>query len=480
MSSLDRLQELLRRAEEKAVRQRIGTELQQAAEELSGARAAHEEARRNLEETRRASREQLEQFQQEELRLSELSRKAGDLADFLEDQEEVQRLLRASLDELESGRSAAERRLQQAEAASRQTLERLQSAVARYRHLRELGRGTELIPSVSVAEQAYREAVAELPQTDLNELEEEVDYVERQFGALSRAEQFAQMKLWIGRLRRFQASPASAEHAARARTLFTRLVGISKDYQPGYIEAFRLELDTDWDRYIAEAEEELRRAVEQRIAVARAQERAALEQKLAAARRSEIEAALRSLRELTAAGSLSPEQSGEFLEILRSLPGEAFSDEELLALARPYAALVSEGPEFRALRRNLQKLEEREREPGDWIAPEVVAVTEGKRAVLFGGEPREAARVSLQRIFRFAELEWPEDRSGTLSGMEQRIANRSISMLIMLRSFVSHAAADRLVASCKRAGVPFYVVEQGYGASRIAEALRQRPTAVSP
>ncbi|MGK2857169.1 MAG: hypothetical protein ACSLFQ_08175 [Thermoanaerobaculia bacterium] len=34
--------------------------------------------------------------------------------------------------------------------------------------------------------------------------------------------------------------------------------------------------------------------------------------------------------------------------------------------------------------------------------------------------------------------------------------------------------ADRVVAACKASGVPFVLIEQGYGTARIAEAFRAR------
>jgi PhnB protein len=47
---------------------------------------------------------------------------------------------------------------------------------------------------------------------------------------------------------------------AHAKRIFPMLVEISKRHEPGYIEAFRQEFKTNWDLFIADAQEELRQA----------------------------------------------------------------------------------------------------------------------------------------------------------------------------------------------------------------------------
>ena len=79
-------------------------------------------------------------------------------------------------------------------------------------------------------------------------------------------EQYAQLKIWIGRLRLYQASgddgAGEETPAPLAQRVFHQLKGLSKQYEPGYIEAFRHDFTTDWTAYVAEAQEQLLQATE--------------------------------------------------------------------------------------------------------------------------------------------------------------------------------------------------------------------------
>src|SRR5690606_32961421 len=65
------------------------------------------------------------------------------------------------------------------------------------------------------------------------------------------------------RLRRFQHSSPAEDERELLEGVFRRLVSLSKQYEPGYIEAFNRQYSADWDAYIAEAQESLRQASEE-------------------------------------------------------------------------------------------------------------------------------------------------------------------------------------------------------------------------
>ena len=87
------------------------------------------------------------------------------------------------------------------------------------------------------------------------------------FGSLGKLEQYARLKVWIGRFRFHQAAQdRDTELAEELQTLshrvFHQLKWLSRQYEPGYIEAFRQDFSTDWSAYVAEAQEQQLQAVE--------------------------------------------------------------------------------------------------------------------------------------------------------------------------------------------------------------------------
>ena len=82
-------------------------------------------------------------------------------------------------------------------------------------------------------------------QTLAREVEASLNY----FGVLSKLEQYSQLKIWIGRFRmlpgRSDGEIDRREPDALQR-VFHQLKTLSKQYEPGYIEAFRHDFHTDW------------------------------------------------------------------------------------------------------------------------------------------------------------------------------------------------------------------------------------------
>ena len=104
------------------------------------------------------------------------------------------------------------------------------------------------------------EAETHFPGGQIQALSREVEASLNSFGALAKMEQYAQLKIWIGRFRLYQAigddgpgEESPPQPQPQAQRLFHQLKTLSKQYEPGYIEAFRHDYSTDWSSYIAEA-----------------------------------------------------------------------------------------------------------------------------------------------------------------------------------------------------------------------------------
>ena len=97
------------------------------------------------------------------------------------------------------------------------------------------------------------------------------------------------------------------------------------------------------------------------------------------------------------------------------------------------------------------------------------------RVLMVGGSVREDARRTLQNLFGFGRLDW-EPYEGTrpalMKSLEQRVRNRGVDVVLILKEFVAHHVPERLRPLCQESGIPCLMVEHGYGANQVAEALR--------
>ncbi len=309
---------------------------------------------------------------------------------------------------------------------------------------------------------------------------------------LDQREQFAQLKIWIGRYRRLQAWVESGEitglsedDQTQLREIFPRLVGISKQYMPGYIEAFSRAFETDWDAYINEATEQLRLASEtvrrDRDAESRRREVLARDLERQRQQRAGGLVALDELKRVLARYHLPDEGAEEFLVALeRVVSGLGTSDPVVLDLVRPYADLLT-GKDFRALRRNLERVDpdlvrQEEIDAQREQFQDLLAATRGLKAVMIGGDIREDKRRNLQAIFEFDELEWipyESARPAMLKSIEQRVRNHGMELVLILKEFVGHHVSESLRPLCEENGIPCLMVEHGYGSAQMAEALRK-------
>lgn len=491
-TALERLAEMVRRAEIKATSAKLENELKQSRQALAEATQRNQQAQEELRKNRPQLAQQLQSVARESERLDEYVRKAAQFKTYLENSEEVERLITDARADLEQRRQRAQSALDELQQRADAARRNLQAAAKRYQELCD-----QLAPAhpplsgeALIDERLLQQAVDELPAGQLRRLEEEVDSAGRHFGDLSRAEQFAQLKIWIGRLRRLQALELSDAEQQQSNRIFTMLVGLSKTHEPGYIDAFRQEYRTDWDAYISDAEAELRQAIELRVQRAEAErlrrERQQQDDEKRQEARSAYQQALQELKAVVARCDLPRSSVEEFLDVLRRTVAYGSSDPELLELVAPYRELISEGSDFRALRRNLERYFQREGNALEEKQEDVLDLlphTRGKKAVLIGGARREEVRRQLEELFEFARLEW-EDEGGAkpamLTSLEQRVRNQTIDMIVLLRSYISHQVSERFRPLCEQYQVPCIFVDQGYGVAQISRALRNSLLKRSP
>jgi len=108
-------------------------------------------------------------------------------------------------------------------------------------------------------------------------------------------------------------------------------------------------------------------------------------------------------------------------------------------------------------------------EPVDWKYREHAS---SMRIVMFGGSRREDARANIETALGIGTLEWAEgDKPRRVDALASAIARGSFDVFLLLRSFVHHKDADKLIAAAKSAAMPFAIVESGYGVEAIRSAI---------
>ena len=500
-SALDRLAELVKQAETKTRAQKLGTETAAAAERLRVAEERARVAERRLQEVRPVRLKELDQCLEDEQKLRDLVRKLAQALSHLDP--ESRRLAEGesvnAQKEIAIRRAAAQAELESVLKESDAAKRELRQARDGYAELRrEIDR---LLPHLASDytndDRLLRDAEGYFPSGQIQALAREIDDGERHFGMLDQREQYAQLKIWIGRFRRLQAIAESGsdemtdEEVHQLREIFPRLVGISKQFMPGYIEAFSRSFETDWDAYIVESEEQLRLAMENALrnkeTEARRRDLMVRDTERRMKIREEGRAALDELKAVIARHDLPDEGVDEFLDTLnRAVSGLGASDAQLIELVRPYVDLLG-GKDFRALRRNIERVEPdvARAEENKALAAEFAelrALTRGRRAVMIGGDVREEKRRSLIQVFDFEELEWvryEDARPVMLRSLEQRVRNRGMDLVLILKEFVGHHVSEMLRPECEKQGIPCLMVEHGYGAAQVADAIQRGLAAMS-
>ncbi len=267
--ALERLAELVRQAEAKTRARKIEGETQHAAEHFRAAELRARRAVERLASVRPAGLRALEQADADEQLLKDLVRKLALYKSSLGSEADAERLIAASQAEIERTRQQTRTELEEITREVEEARRELRGATDLYRQLRrEIDRlQPELAEPFAAEDRLLWDAEAHFPGGQLGLLAHEVDAGLNAFGSLNKLEQYARLKVWIGRFRFYQASQdreaePTEELQALSHKVFHQLKYLSRQYEPGYIEAFRQDYSTDWSVYVAEAQEQLLQAIE--------------------------------------------------------------------------------------------------------------------------------------------------------------------------------------------------------------------------
>ena len=518
--SLERLNEMVRLAEARSRSKKLEGETRQAAEKLREVEQRARQAARRLREERPGWLRKLEQADVEEHQLKELIKKLAQYKSALAPDSDPEGLIDTARVEIDNLRRTSKAALEVLSREADEARKLLRTAMDQYhQHRRELDRlQPKLAEAFAADDRLLWDAETHFPGGLLHALAREVEAGAPFFGMLSRTEQYAQLKIWIGRYRQFQddGDPDADPHAppdaeaveaaqAVAQRVFHTLKGLSKQYEPGYIDAFRLDFTADWPAYVVEAQTQLQQAVEaakqgrDRTAVAPpsrveptpaatlapAIPAPAMPAPTPAARDAGREA-LAGLRALIARGGIPGAGLDEFLDLLhQAVRGLGAADPELVALALPLRDHVEGDELLRALRIHLDHAlrditAPSTRDDDDIATPprydDLLSATRGRRALMVGGAVREEARRSLQTLFGFDKLDWEaydESRPATLEAIEQRVHSRTVDLLLVLKGSVGPSVPERLRLACQQSGILCVLVDRGYAPAQIGEALRR-------
>ena len=391
--ALERLAELVRQAEAKTRARKIESETQHAAEQF---RAVELRARRAVEQLRAlrpTSLRALEQADADEQLLKDLIKKLALYKSSLGSEADAERLIAASQAEIERIRCQTKAELEKIGIEVEEARRELRTATDHYRQLRrELDRlQPELAVQFTADDRLLWDAEAHFPGGQLQLLAHEVEVGLGAFASLNKLEQYARLKVWIGRFRFHQASQdrdalVTEEHQALSHKVFHQLKWLSRQYEPGYIEAFRQDFSTDWSAYVTEAQEQLAQAIEAGLRARDAEPPRTREScddqpspsgmaqatRLAAPSSSTLHStpplafthavppSLDGLKLLVSRLHLPDEGLDQFLAGLRhAIDDVGTANPELLRLVMPYREYITGEDGLGALRRNLERIQAR-------------------------------------------------------------------------------------------------------------------------
>ena len=170
--------------------------------------------------------------------------------------------------------------------------------------------------------------------------------------------------------------------------------------------------------------------------------------------------------------------------------GLASDDQRLVKLLAEHSAVTTpgDGPEpplppahtgrFRAVRRAVRDyLAEDDGDdessppslPDDWP---LWGFTRGRAGLLLGGDRRGEAQNRLQHAFGFASLDWERGwNPARTRACAKRVEHGVYDLVILLARFASHSLQDSVIAACKAHGIPWVVVQHGYGVAGVRVAM---------
>ncbi len=390
--ALERLAELVRQAEAKTRARKIEGETQQAADQFRSTELAARQAVERLRTVRPASLRAIEQADTDEHLLKDLVRKLAQFKSSLESQTDAEQLIATSQAEIERTKKQARADLEEVTREVEEARRELRTALDQYRQLRrELDRlQPELAEQFAALDRMLWDAEGHFPGGQLQLLAHEVEAGLNGFPALGKLEQYARLKVWIGRFRCYQAAhdretDTTEDLQALGHRVFHQLKWLSRQYEPGYIEAFRQDYSTDWAIYVAEAQEQLVQAIEASRRGRDAESPRSRDREVAvtsdrtaslvqSSRNASDSSAATATATATAAVALHPspltqlkvlltrvrvpdEGLDRFLEIVKQAVDDLGpGDSELIQLVLPYCQYITGNDKLGVLRRNLEQI----------------------------------------------------------------------------------------------------------------------------
>ncbi len=175
------------------------------------------------------------------------------------------------------------------------------------------------------------------------------------------------------------------------------------------------------------------------------------------------------------------------------------SHPELLTMLQPLEPWFAQGKCFRHLRKHLRKANEAEladieveelpfeeddlaEEPAVAKAPDakqlllrqILPEVRGSRALIIGGDIREAKRQRLEQRLQLKSLTWIPSEEGSvrkIGSAVRSIESGQLDMLILLLSFCGHSKIHSLIQAAKRHNVFWVPVDHGHGEVRIIHRI---------
>jgi hypothetical protein len=255
---------------------------------------------------------------------------------------------------------------------------------------------------------------------------------------------------------------------------FAKLTQFSAEHQPGWVNGLSRSHGPQTGSWLGDADfwwSTLRRELGGFVMEA---ERASLNPEVA-------------LREVAA---IAAEASPSALRVRRAATralnaGVAPDDQRLLRPLMPHLASLAGDKGLKRLRKAIRGmarsqgddppesiiLEPESGIPSNWP---LRALTEGRAAVMIGGEAREQRRAPLQAAFGFESLEWVGGYDiRAVQSLAARVTGGRVEFVLLLARFISHKVTDILLPACRAAGVPWVMVPQGYGVSGVKLAIER-------
>ena len=161
--------------------------------------------------------------------------------------------------------------------------------------------------------------------------------------------------------------------------------------------------------------------------------------------------------------------------------GVSQSDPRLIDMLVPHASLLKGARKFKTLKAHLKQAGKEQDEtveaddrssliPDDWPH---FKHTEGKRAVIIGGDPRRQAAKRIGSAFRFDTVEWLDSDARRVQSLANSVRSGSIDVVILLRSFISHRHVDMLLPAVKDSPALMVLVDMGYGVTQVKQAIER-------